>query len=134
MCFEIVFCKLFDFFFNFTATTEIYTLSLHDALPICSKHALRVELHALDGQLAMAQRHDGVAGGSAGGDLEFAGQAVLGDDERVVAGAGHHGRNAAEDGAAVVGDLAGLAVHQPGRAYDLAPRSEERRASQTWKT
>src|SRR5260370_32758406 len=27
--------KLF-FFFNDTATTEIYTLSLHDALPICS--------------------------------------------------------------------------------------------------
>src|SRR5436190_24110270 len=26
----------FDFFFNETATTEIYTLSLHDALPICS--------------------------------------------------------------------------------------------------
>src|SRR5438045_9718327 len=25
---------LFDFFFNDTATTEIYTLSLHDALPI----------------------------------------------------------------------------------------------------
>src|SRR3712207_8969934 len=24
-----------DFFFNDTATTEIYTLSLHDALPIC---------------------------------------------------------------------------------------------------
>src|SRR5438093_9789404 len=23
------------FFFNYTATTEIYTLSLHDALPIC---------------------------------------------------------------------------------------------------
>src|SRR5258708_22237618 len=31
-------CSLF-FFFNDTATTEIYTLSLHDALPIC----LRVE-------------------------------------------------------------------------------------------
>src|SRR3990167_6303513 len=34
-----VFClkkkKLFFFFFNDTATTEIYTLSLHDALPIC---------------------------------------------------------------------------------------------------
>src|SRR5258708_21445465 len=31
----------FLFFFNDTATTEIYTLSLHDALPIClslSKH------------------------------------------------------------------------------------------------
>src|SRR5258705_1438434 len=27
------------FFFNDTATTEIYTLSLHDALPICSRTA-----------------------------------------------------------------------------------------------
>src|SRR5204863_8385174 len=27
-------CALFFFFFNTTATTEIYTLSLHDALPI----------------------------------------------------------------------------------------------------
>src|SRR3712207_7392937 len=26
------------FFFNDTATTEIYTLSLHDALPILAKH------------------------------------------------------------------------------------------------
>src|SRR2546425_11190537 len=30
---------LFFFFFNDTATTEIYTLSLHDALPICGPHA-----------------------------------------------------------------------------------------------
>src|SRR5476649_370375 len=29
------FAFLFVFFFNDTATTEIYTLSLHDALPIC---------------------------------------------------------------------------------------------------
>src|SRR5258708_21808741 len=28
-------CSHFFFFFNDTATTEIYTLSLHDALPIC---------------------------------------------------------------------------------------------------
>src|SRR5258708_10079735 len=28
------------FFFNDTATTEIYTLSLHDALPICALVAL----------------------------------------------------------------------------------------------
>src|SRR2546430_4562496 len=28
----------FFFFFNDTATTEIYTLSLHDALPICHQH------------------------------------------------------------------------------------------------
>ena len=27
-------CGVFFFFFNDTATTEIYTLSLHDALPI----------------------------------------------------------------------------------------------------
>src|SRR2546427_3080815 len=27
-------CSIFIFFFNDTATTEIYTLSLHDALPI----------------------------------------------------------------------------------------------------
>src|SRR5574339_1317263 len=29
------------FFFNDTATTEIYTLSLHDALPICPRCASR---------------------------------------------------------------------------------------------
>src|SRR3712207_2438028 len=34
------------FFFNDTATTEIYTLSLHDALPICL--AERLEHFALD--------------------------------------------------------------------------------------
>src|SRR3712207_9529778 len=28
---------LYFFFFNDTATTEIYTLSLHDALPICAR-------------------------------------------------------------------------------------------------
>src|SRR6266581_4123533 len=33
--------RLFFFFFNDTATTEIYTLSLHDALPISSARALR---------------------------------------------------------------------------------------------
>src|SRR2546429_8702122 len=34
---------LFFFFFNDTATTEIYTLSLHDALPICAAVPLRVQ-------------------------------------------------------------------------------------------
>src|SRR2546430_17704866 len=33
---DYIFFFLF-FFFNDTATTEIYTLSLHDALPICSQ-------------------------------------------------------------------------------------------------
>src|SRR5713101_2306445 len=44
------------FFFNDTATTEIYTLSLHDALPICAHRGVggaarerdAVERHALD--------------------------------------------------------------------------------------
>src|SRR6266480_6890057 len=33
-CYLSLFINLFFFFFNDTATTEIYTLSLHDALPI----------------------------------------------------------------------------------------------------
>src|SRR6266513_5746458 len=32
---------VFFFFFNDAATTEIYTLSLHDALPICLIHHTR---------------------------------------------------------------------------------------------
>src|SRR5215208_6711014 len=35
------------FFFNDTATTEIYTLSLHDALPISAQAGLWVPLNAL---------------------------------------------------------------------------------------
>src|SRR3712207_7645607 len=34
--------KMYNFFFfNDTATTEIYTLSLHDALPICARRSRR---------------------------------------------------------------------------------------------
>src|ERR1022692_5071632 len=33
----LYFFSFFFFFFNDTATTEIYTLSLHDALPICKR-------------------------------------------------------------------------------------------------
>src|SRR5258707_2262921 len=42
-------CRFCFFFFNDTATTEIYTLSLHDALPILTRHkemALRSALGA----------------------------------------------------------------------------------------
>src|SRR2546429_1991366 len=35
----VLLCSFFFFFFNDTATTEIYTLSLHDALPILLKEA-----------------------------------------------------------------------------------------------
>src|SRR3712207_8589427 len=36
----IIVCVLVFFFFNDTATTEIYTLSLHDALPIWSVYCI----------------------------------------------------------------------------------------------
>src|SRR5215475_4892417 len=40
------------FFFNDTATTEIYTLSLHDALPIAARHAGQLEWHEEGGHPA----------------------------------------------------------------------------------
>src|SRR5277367_6862279 len=40
-CFKLVLLLFFCFFFNDTATTEIYTLSLHDALPICRRRGPR---------------------------------------------------------------------------------------------
>src|SRR2546427_9511600 len=43
------------FFFNDTATTEIYTLSLHDALPICSRRGRRQPQH-----VEIATRHAGI--------------------------------------------------------------------------
>src|SRR5437870_10747948 len=45
MCVHLLF--LFLFFFNDPATTAIYTLSLHDALPICDLHLLHRGASAL---------------------------------------------------------------------------------------
>src|SRR5690349_23210578 len=36
-CYAYYYMLVVSFFFNDTATTEIYTLSLHDALPICAR-------------------------------------------------------------------------------------------------
>src|SRR2546430_12327855 len=45
----------FFFFFNDTATTEIYTLSLHDALPIlCSGQSCASRTGSVRGRLALA--------------------------------------------------------------------------------
>src|SRR2546430_13720109 len=59
------------FFFNDTATTEIYTLSLHDALPISHRdHYLQAEAPAGEGRGAGAEADSGdhercaLAGGS----------------------------------------------------------------------
>src|SRR5689334_25404958 len=47
---------VFFFFFNDTATTEIYTLSLHDALPICQHEENRAHDRV---QQAEHRRRDG---------------------------------------------------------------------------
>src|SRR5260221_7522495 len=51
------------FFFNDTATTEIYTLSLHDALPICADRPARRRLgrpwHPRAGPTAVGQTRPG---------------------------------------------------------------------------
>src|SRR3712207_7617335 len=61
---------MFSFFFNDTATTEIYTLSLHDALPIC----LRPDDPA--GADGRAVRAGGRAARRAGPRLGASGRAV----------------------------------------------------------
>src|SRR5687768_18426287 len=63
-------CILFSlphtfFFFNDTATTEIYTLSLHDALPIslrAGRARLRADLQGLGRVQLCARRHGAVRG------------------------------------------------------------------------
>src|SRR5215211_9158306 len=45
-----IFFSFFFFFFNDTATTEIYTLSLHDALPILHRSRRRPDLVPADGR------------------------------------------------------------------------------------
>src|SRR2546423_10093025 len=58
----VIAVDLYFFFFNDTATTEIYTLSLHDALPIYSvgecahRPQLRRTWHFLLGRWPQAQR------------------------------------------------------------------------------
>src|SRR3712207_7000846 len=51
------------FFFNDTATTEIYTLSLHDALPICDDEGQRLVAGQLERPLDAGRldHGDGVA-------------------------------------------------------------------------
>src|SRR2546430_7844305 len=50
-----LFTCLFFFFFNDTATTEIYTLSLHDALPISSTVARISDSFPVERQNAIRQ-------------------------------------------------------------------------------
>src|SRR3712207_9528212 len=61
-------CVVYDFdlvfvFCNDTATTEIYTLSLHDALPICPRRSPRTRGSPAWAGTASAPRTRPVAGG-----------------------------------------------------------------------
>src|SRR5256885_4140020 len=52
------------FFFNDTATTEIYTLSLHDALPISAAGHDQSHLHRAEGRAGLWRLHErGLEGG-----------------------------------------------------------------------
>src|SRR3712207_8798084 len=57
---------MFVFFFNDTATTEIYTLSLHDALPILidalDRDLVHVRAEQLAGEISRAARRQPVRG------------------------------------------------------------------------
>src|SRR5258705_4909835 len=55
---------IFFFFFNDTATTEIYTLSLHDALPISlpRQPTFPSSIGPSDGFRTIAENHGGVRG------------------------------------------------------------------------
>src|SRR2546422_8095305 len=66
VCLYFVSLCSFSFFFNDTATTEIYTLSLHDALPICQDDLVHLEQRA--GHVDRLLLHDVEAGG---GDPAF---------------------------------------------------------------
>src|SRR5258708_24793620 len=52
----------FFFFFNDTATTEIYTLSLHDALPICEALDLALVGERPDDEVDGRRDHRAVGG------------------------------------------------------------------------
>src|SRR5690242_21443172 len=70
-------CDTFCFCFNASATTEIYTLSLHDALPILHRHRADVQRDAAFGDVLA--RHDHALG--VGGDQQVRRVAVVGRSE-----------------------------------------------------
>src|SRR5688572_4104782 len=70
------------FFFNVTATTEIYTLSLHDALPIFGAHG-----HARERQLIDEERLEAARTGS---DVLEVGVGQRPGRRTLKAGAGHY--------------------------------------------
>src|SRR3712207_7724882 len=71
------------FFFNDTATTEIYTLSLHDALPIFLVHAEHDSFDFLTLREHVSRPHNALCPGQLG-DVDEALNAFLQFHERAV--------------------------------------------------
>src|SRR5258705_2902698 len=78
-----------------------------------------MELHAFQRQLPMAQAHDDAVLRPRR-DFEALRQALARHHQRVVTRRGKRGGEAGEDRPPVVMDLRYLAVHEAGRAHDLA--------------
>src|SRR5260221_5817568 len=55
---SLLFSFLFFFFFNDTATTEIYTLSLHDALPILPPISCWMLRHSSNSRVCSTKRSE----------------------------------------------------------------------------
>src|SRR2546422_11061424 len=106
-------CSSF-FFFNDTATTEIYTLSLHDALPISQALRRSAGGGAVAGHGArLLLPHQGAGGVRPGRD----------EAARAARGLARRARHGARDEAAGVPHAAALLERSAGRVG----RSEERR-------
>ena len=86
---------------------------LEEILAHLGKDGLGVKLDAFDLHGLVAQSHD-EAVRRGGGDLETRRQAFPFDNQGVVARGGERVRQSGEDGLAVMGDGAGLAVYQRG--------------------
>src|SRR2546426_5572948 len=106
----------FFFFFNDTATTEIYTLSLHDALPICGRLGHAVRERPVLRNAGQSEQHERERGRSTHGERR------LEDTHR----AGGPFRPPSKTARLRGGDLPGAAHH----AYSAPPRARAARRSE----
>ncbi len=94
---------------------------LQQPVAVLGLDGFRVKLHALDGEMAVTHPHDFAIFGLRG-NFQAGRQAVALDGQRVIA---HHGVRTGQIGehaSAVMGDGAGLAVHDLPRPHDLAAK------------
>src|SRR5256885_17192534 len=116
----------FFFFFNDTATTEIYTLSLHDALPICLDRSRgaevddRADVRPVDPHAERVGSHDDLE--RAGREVALHGVAGLAVEPGVIGAGAPAPRD--QPLALLVRALARGRVHDRGAA--LAPPAPER--------